>query len=105
MVRRLFAIHFSLALLLVFLVGCTSITGKSLGRHIDDATITASVKAKLAGESLSTLTRIDVDTNQGIVFLNGNVEDTDTKKRVVNLARQVKGVRGVVDNLRVQDRR
>ena len=33
---------------------CTTVTGRTAGRTIDDAAITATVKAKLAGERLGT---------------------------------------------------
>ena len=59
--------------IMMVLAACTSMTGKTLGENIDDAGITSQVKAKLAGEKISTVTRIDVDTNQGIVALNGTV--------------------------------
>ncbi len=88
--------------LAVLLAACSSTTGKSLGRDIDDATITAEVKAKLAAEKIATLTRIDVDTNNGVVALNGTVQSEDMRMRAVDVARGVKGVREVVNNLRVQ---
>ena len=37
-------------------------TGSTAGQNVDDSTITASVKTKLATEKLSTLTRVEVDT-------------------------------------------
>jgi osmotically-inducible protein OsmY len=48
------------------------------------------------------LTRIDVDTNQGVVALNGTVQTEAMKARAEQIARQVKGVRDVVNNLRIQ---
>jgi hyperosmotically inducible protein len=87
---------------IVLLAGCQSLTGKTAGEVIDDATITAQVKSKLAGERAATLTRVDVDTNQGVVYLNGVVESAAMKQRASEIARQVKGVRDVVNNLRVQ---
>ena len=36
----------ALLVLVAFVAGCTSATGKSAGHNIDDATITASVKTK-----------------------------------------------------------
>lgn len=84
------------------LTGCAALTGKTAGEVIDDATITATVKGKLAQEGLGTLTRIDVDTNQGTVYLTGTVKDTAEKARAEELARQVKGVREVVNHLKIQ---
>ena len=60
------------------------------------------MKSKLALEKLSTLTKVDVDTRQGTVHLNGTVDSERTKARAAELVRQVDGVKGVVNNLRVQ---
>ena len=91
-------------LLAVVLVtaACESMTGKSAGTSIDDATITASVKSKLVAEKVSNLTRVDVDTNSGTVYLNGTVESAEQKTRAEQLAWQAKGVKSVVNNLQVQ---
>jgi hyperosmotically inducible periplasmic protein len=97
----------SVAVLLVLVsivAGCQSMTGKSAGTNVDDATITASVKAKLVGEKASNLTRVDVDTNNGTVYLNGTVESAEQKSRAEQLAWQASGVKTVVNNLQVQKR-
>ena len=88
--------------IMMLLAACSSMTGKTLGENIDDAGITAKVKAKLAGEKISTVTRIDVDTNQGVVALNGTVSTEAMRVRAAEVARDVKGVRDVVNNLKVQ---
>jgi hypothetical protein len=67
-----------------------------------DATITAGVKSKLAREKAATLVKVNVDTNEGVVQLSGNVDSEQTKQRATDLARQVEGVRKVVNNLKVQ---
>ena len=82
----------------------TSATGKSAGNNIDDATITASVKTKLVGEKASNLTRVDVDTNNGTVYLNGTVESAEQKSKAEQLAWQASGVKTVVNNLQIQKR-
>ena len=87
---------------MILLAACQSTTGRTLGENIDDTGITAAVKAKLAAEKISTVTRIDVDTNQGVVALNGTVQTEAMKTRAEEIARQVKGVRDVVNNLRIQ---
>ena len=84
------------------LAGCQAMTGKTAGQNVDDAAITSSVKTKLAADKLSSLTRIDVDTNNGTVSLNGVVESADQKARAQDLASQVSGVNRVINNLQVQ---
>jgi len=63
---------------------------------------TASVKAKLVGDKTANLTRIDVDTTNQVVTLNGIVESADQKAQAEQLARQVGGVKSVKNNLQVQ---
>jgi hyperosmotically inducible protein len=91
-----------LVVLVALAAGCTTMTGKTAGQNLDDATVTAEVKAKLAHEQVATLTKIHVDTNQGTVYLTGNVESEAMRARAAELARQVAGVREVVNNLKVQ---
>lgn len=83
-------------------VACQSMTGKTAGTNVDDATITASVKSKLVADRVANLTRVDVDTNNGTVYLNGTVETPEQKVRAEQLAWQAKGVKSVVNNLQVQ---
>ncbi len=90
-----------LALMLVLGGGCRSLTGRSVGQWVDDKTLTARVKKRLAAEEASTLTRVHVDTYQGVVYLTGGVETPEMKKlagQVVELESQVKMV---VNNLHV----
>ena len=82
--------------------GCSALTGKSAGTNVDDAGITASVKTNLASErGMQTLTSIDVDTNDGVVSLNGMVESNAARQRAAEIARQTAGVASVVNNLQV----
>jgi hyperosmotically inducible protein len=80
---------------------CQSMTGRSMGTNIDDATITASVKSKLVAEKAANLTRVDVDTTSGTVYLSGTVESAEQKSRAEQLAWQANGVKGVVNNLQL----
>jgi len=82
--------------------GCTYLTGKSAGRNVDDATITSEVKAKLTKAHPTYMTRINVDTNEGTVYLNGTVPDKSAKDEAADIARDTDGVRKVVNNLQTQ---
>jgi hyperosmotically inducible protein len=95
----------NVAMLLVLVMtatACQSMTGRSTGTNIDDAGITAIVKSKLVADKAANLTRVDVDTNNGTVYLNGTVESPEQKSRAEQLAWQANGVRSVVNNLQVQ---
>jgi len=82
--------------------GWPFIEGPDGGSAGDDSTITASVKAKLVGDKAANLTRIEVDTTNQVVTLNGVVESADQKAKAEQLARQVGGVKSVKNNLQVQ---
>jgi hyperosmotically inducible periplasmic protein len=101
MITRVSISSIVLAALLV-VSGCTSMTGQTAGQYVDDSTITASVKAKLVGDKTANLTRIDVDTTNQVVTLNGIVESADQKAKAEQLAREVGGVKSVKNNLQVQ---
>ena len=100
--KHVFRSMLALVVLVALTAGCTSMTGKSAGQNVDDASITASVKTKLAAEKPATLTKVDVDTNKGTVYLTGNVANETIKGRATEIARQVAGVREVVNNLKIQ---
>ena len=89
---------------LLAISGCTSMSGQTTGQSIDDSTTTAAVKAKLVGEKTANLTRIEVDTTNQVVTLNGIVQSADQKDKAEQLARQVGGVRSVKNNLQVEKR-
>jgi len=89
-------------LVALYLSGCTSITGETMGQSIDDTTITTSVKSKLAVDKASSLSRVGVETTRGTVQLTGVVENAATKDKAAAIARSVSGVKNVVNNLQIQ---
>ena len=101
MIRAFKRLAVTLALLF-FMTGCQALTGATLGENIDDGSITTSVKTKLASDRLVTLTRVGVETNNGIVYLTGEVETAEQRSHIGSLASQVKGVKRVVNNLQVR---
>jgi len=103
MVRTFKMLAVTLAVLF-FMTGCQALTGETLGQNIDDGTLTSYVKTKLASDKLITLTRVGVETNNGIVYLTGEVETAEQKSRIGSLASEVKGVKKVVNNLQVLKR-
>lgn len=102
--QRAFKTLAVLVMILSMASGCQTLTGKTAGENLDDASITAAVKGKLVAEKAANMTRIDVDTNRGTVYLNGSVESAEQKARAEQLAWQAKGVKAVVNNLQVQKR-
>jgi hyperosmotically inducible protein len=51
---------------------------------------------------MSNFTRVDVDTERGVVNLSGVVQTAEQKARAAEIARQVNGVKRVNNNLQVQ---
>jgi osmotically-inducible protein OsmY len=51
---------------------------------------------------MSTLTEIGVDTDRRTVYLSGTVDSTEMRTRAEEIARGVKHVGGVVNNLTVR---
>jgi osmotically-inducible protein OsmY len=84
------------------LTACESTTGKTMGQNVSDASISTAVQTKLTGERVSNFTRVDVDTERGIVQLSGVVPSLEQKSRAEELAKQVNGVRQVKNNLQIQ---
>ncbi len=72
---------------------------RTVGQTIDDATVTASVKAKLLGDERTKGFDINVDTVKGVVTLTGGADSQEAKETAGKLAAQTKGVVGVHDNL------
>ena len=100
MVRAFKTLTVTVAFLLL-ITGCQAMTGQTMGESVDDSYITSSVKTQLASDKLATLTRVEVETSNGIVYLTGQVQTAEHKSHIGSLASQVKGVKQVVNNLQV----
>lgn len=69
---------------------------------VSDAEITAKVNAGLAADKDLSAIKINVDTKDGIVTLNGPVPNAAAKSRASDIARNVKDVKSVDNQLNVQ---
>jgi osmotically-inducible protein OsmY len=72
---------------------------RSVGTKFDDASITTGVKTKFINDDQVDAININVDTYEGVVTLNGSVPSKSVERRAVQIARSVKGVKGVVSKL------
>lgn len=84
---------------LVTLGACSST--QPAGQQVDDAAITAKVKAKLTADPEVNPFNIDVDTDAGVVSLRGTVEDPEAKTAAGQLARNTEGVVSVRNEIKV----
>lgn len=74
----------------------------ALGEKIDDLTITATVSTGLAKDPDLSAIKINVDTKDGVVTLNGPAPSAAAKDKATEIAKQVKGVTSVNNQLMVK---
>jgi hyperosmotically inducible protein len=76
-------------------------TDRTVGQVVDDAGITAKVKAALIAEKDVSGMGINVDTSEGKVTLTGKVPDQSQAERAIQIARGIEGVKAVENKLTV----
>lgn len=92
-----------LSLTLLTAVGCASTSKQEgTGEYVDDVVITSKVKAAILGEPTLKSAEINVETFKGIVQLSGFVSSTAAANKAVELARMVKGVSSVKNDMRIK---
>lgn len=92
-----------LALVLTTAMGCASTSKQEgTGEYIDDSVITTKVKAAIFNDASLKSAEINVETYKGVVQLSGFVSSRSDIQRAVELARGVKGVTSVKDDMRVK---
>ena len=84
-------------------LGAVAVATMTLACAETDPGVTTAVKAKLAADDTVKAYRIDVDTQDKVVTLKGEVDTTGARTRAVELAKGTAGVRDVVDQLTVKD--
>ena len=71
------------------------------GTAIKDSWITLKVHSQFVPEDALKDSDIDVDTNKGVVMLNGTVASEAGRARAIAIAKATDGVKNVMDHLRV----
>lgn len=91
------------ALTLVTATGCSVMRHQeSTGAYVDDTVVTTRVKTKFAQDSTVSAMAINVETMQGVVQLSGFAKSSDEKSKAEELARSVKGVVDVRNDIIVR---
>ena len=99
---NLFA-HFFLVILLFSFLGCASTAKQEgTGEYIDDSVITAKVKTEIIKDNTLKSSEINVETFKGVVQLSGFVNSQADIARAIEVARNVKGVTSVKNDMRVK---
>jgi len=68
----------------------------------DDAALTTSVKSQLSSQSPALASMVNVETKDGVVTLNGTVDNDSAKSQAEETAKSVPNVKSVVNNLTVK---
>ena len=97
------AVPFLAVLAVAGLMGCAS-TSKSegTGEYVDDTVITAKVKAAIFEQPGLKSSEINVETFKGIVQLSGFVSSQENANSAVQVAKKVKGVTSVKNDMRLK---
>ena len=83
--------------------GCAVVRGQeTTGSYVDDAAITTAVKAKFVEDKTVAASAISVETLNGTVQLSGFAKSTAEKNQAENIARSVKNVKGVRNDIIVR---
>jgi osmotically-inducible protein OsmY len=91
------------AVLLASLVGCASTPKQEgTGEYVDDTVITTKVKTAVFSEPSLKSAEINVETFKGVVQLSGFVSSRTDINKAVEVARSVKGVESVKNDMRVK---
>src|SRR5687768_3168910 len=93
----------SASTLIVFLTlgGLSAAQDRPASTAVKDAWITTQVQAKYFADDLVKGRNIDVDTQNGVVTLTGEVSSAAERQRAVAKAREVDGVSRVQDRLTI----
>ncbi|MDO9197077.1 BON domain-containing protein [Rhodoferax sp.] len=83
--------------------GCAVTRGQeTVGAYIDDTAITTAVKARFAENKEVAATSISVETLNGTVMLSGFAKNATEKSMAETIARGVKGVKEVKNEITVR---
>lgn len=86
----------------IFALGACSSLNQVTPSELDNEAMEADVRAKIAEDNANRAFEIGVSVNNGVVTLTGTVDSQAARTRIGNAARDVDGVRSVINNLRVQ---
>lgn len=101
LIKYLSAVFF--AVTLVSVVGCASTSKQEgTGEYVDDSVITTKVKAAILNEPTLKVFEINVETFKGVVQLSGFVSSSAAANKAVDVARGVRGVKSVRNDMRLK---
>ncbi len=91
------------AVMLASLMGCASTATQSgTGEYIDDTVITTKIKAAIFENASLKSAEINVETFKGVVQMSGYVNSQADINKAAEIARSVKGVSNVKNDMRLK---
>lgn len=91
------------AVVLITTSGCAVTRGQeSVGAYVDDTAITTAVKARFVENTLVDAASISVETLNGTVMLSGFAKSATEKSTAEDIARRVKGVKAIKNEVAVR---
>jgi osmotically-inducible protein OsmY len=100
--HRILSFLICVGLIAVF-VGCASTPKREgTGEYLDDSAITTKVKAAIFNDPALKVFQINVETFKGEVQLSGFVDSAQSVNKAGEVARSVKGIKSVKNNLIVK---
>lgn len=101
MLKRFSPLLFAAAM--VSVAGCaTQSEPQSAGAYMGDAWVTTQVKTGILNEPSLKVTQINVETYKGVVQLSGFVDNAAAQAKAVEIAKAVKGVTSVKNDMRLR---
>jgi osmotically-inducible protein OsmY len=92
-----------LAVVFATMLGCASTSKhEGTGEYIDDSVITTKVKAAVLNEPTLKSSEVNVETYKGVVQLSGFVNSEADIAKAADLARSVKGVTSVKNDMHLR---
>ncbi|MDR7376228.1 osmotically-inducible protein OsmY [Rhodoferax ferrireducens] len=91
------------AVALLTITGCAVTRGQeTVGAYVDDTAITTSVKARFVDNKEVDASAISVETLNGTVMLSGFAKSLREKSTAESIARNVKGVKAVKNEISIR---
>ncbi len=99
--NRKLALSFMMLLVLVVGGACQSLN-QVTPAGLDNAAIEVEVRAKMAEDIELKSFGLSVAVDNGVVTLGGNVENNDQRVKAGQAARDVKGIKSVINNITIK---
>ena len=75
---------------------------QTMTEKVEDGWITTKIKSDFAVDKTVSAMNIHVNTDNGVVHLSGDAKNADEVNRAIQIARNVKGVKSVRNEMQIQ---